>query len=799
MKQQRSSSLRYLVAWKNTIIDFFKSIFSRVPSRVYFFSAFVVLSVLFALITARYGSTDLDYKLNDVVKRDIVSPDTIIIRDEQRTRELQEDAAAKVKKIFTYDPKVQDQAVRSLSAAIGGLRRAYQESLDKEFGTTKLTPQQINSPKYSAFLDRFIDSERQKFQLNGGEAAIRALAKQQFSEELQQALVGKLSAVMQLYIHPDDRAEDLQGNEVPIVTQGTGERRQATSASLIPLSQAKSQLERSINTLDGFNEPQRRAIAAMMVPLISENLSYDATATQQARDQARANVNEISGTIQRDEPIARKGDRVDEKMLRRIALVRQSIRQPSYLLRLLGLAMFHGLLLWGLWLISQKTKRHNLTPARTFAVAVISLLVTAVVIQVGTIIAETFNGLPFSSNAPQFQFAIPYATAALLIALLVDVKLAYICGLIVGIYTVLISNGSVEMSLFAMTSSFLSVYSGGRYRQRNVVMRAGGVVALGNILLANIAIFISGQFPGFKFYSYDMGLAVIGGVIAGMVVSGLIPVNETVFNILTDVKLLELSNADLPLLKRMALMTPGSHQHSYMVSTIAEEAAKSINANALLVRIGCYYHDIGKTAAPNMFIENQAGGPNPHDHIDPKKSARIIANHVKRGIEMGREEHLPEKIIELIPQHHGTRLLHYFYNKAKDKAALTGEEVCEADFRYPGPKPRTKEAAILMLADSSEAAIRSLQDHSEPTMRAMIKKVFDDIIADGQLDESNLTMREITKVREALLKAFKSHYHERVRYPGFNPEETGEHAVVETHRPVSQQPINESPVHSASD
>src|SRR5262249_5749154 len=162
------------------------------------------------------------------------------------------------------------------------------------------------------------------------------------------------------YIHPDDRAEDLQGNEVPIITQGTGERRQATSASLIPLSQAKSQLERSINTLDGFNEPQRRAIAAMMVPLISENLSYDATATQQARDQARANVNEISGTIQRDEPIARKGDRVDDKMLRRIALVRQSIRQPSYLLRLLGLAMFHGLLLWGLWLISQKTKRHNL-------------------------------------------------------------------------------------------------------------------------------------------------------------------------------------------------------------------------------------------------------------------------------------------------------------------------------------------------------------------------------------------------------------------------------------------------------
>lgn len=269
-------------------------------------------------------------------------------------------------------------------------------------------------------------------------------------------------------------------------------------------------------------------------------------------------------------------------------------------------------------------------------------------------------------------------------------KLAYICGLIVGVFTALISNGSIEMSLFAMTSSFFAVYTGQRYCQRNVVMRTGGFIALGNILFANIAIFISGQFPGFKFYCYDMGLAALGGILAGMIVSGLIPVNETVFNILSDVKLLELSNLDLPLLKRMALLTPGSHQHSYMVSTIAEEAANAINANSLLVRIGCYYHDIGKTAAPNMFIENQSGGPNPHDHIDPKKSARIIANHVKRGIEMGREEHLPEKIIELIPQHHGTRLLHYFYNKAKEKAALTGEEVNEADFRYPGQSRRAK-------------------------------------------------------------------------------------------------------------
>ncbi|HZS44331.1 MAG TPA: HDIG domain-containing protein [Blastocatellia bacterium] len=798
MKQQRSSSLRYLVAWQKTIFDFAKSIFSRVPPRVYFISAFIGLSILFALLTARYGSTDLDYKLNDIVKRDIISPTDITIRNDQRTKELQEDAAAKVKKIFAYDPKVQERSDNALVAAFSSLRRNYQDALDKEFGTTKLSPQQTQSSKYNAFLDRFIDSERQKFQLNGGEAAIRALAKQQFSEDLQQTLLDRLNAVMHLYIYPDDRIEDVQGNEIPIIAQG--EHRQVNSSSLASLSQARSQLERSINTLEGFTEPQRRAIAAMMMPLVSENLSYDATATQQARDQARAATPDVTEVIKRDEPIATKGEKVDEHLLYRIELVRHMIGQPNYILRVFGLTLFHAILLYGLWLISQKTKRHNLSATRTFAVAVIALLVTALVIDVGTIISENYTGQPFSNSVPQYQFVIPYATAALLITLLVDLKLAYICALIVGIYTALLSNGSIEMSLFAMTSSFFAVYSGGRYRQRNVVMRAGGMVALGNILLANIAIFISGQVPTFKLYFYDMGLAALGGVLAGMIVSGLIPVNESVFNILTDVKLLELSNADLPLLRRMALMTPGSHQHSYMVASLAEEAAKAIGANALLVRIGCYYHDIGKTAAPNMFIENQSGGPNPHDHIDPKKSARIIANHVKRGIEMARDEHLPEKIVDLIPQHHGTRLLHYFYNKAKEKAALTGDEVLEVDFRYPGPKPQSKEAAILMLADSSEAAIRSLQDHSEPVMRAMIKKVFDDIIADGQLDESNLTMREISRIREALIRAFKSHYHERVRYPGFNPEESSEHLSGEF-RPgdLPQPSLKEHTIPSASD
>jgi hypothetical protein len=263
----------------------------------------------------------------------------------------------------------------------------------------------------------------------------------------------------------------------------------------------------------------------------------------------------------------------------------------------------------------------------------------------------------------------------------------------------------------------------------------------------------------------------LGGFLAAALTAYALPLGESAFGILTDVKLLELSNVDLPLLRRLAIEAPGTYQHSFIVASLAEAAAKSVGANPLLVRIGSYYHDIGKLNDPRMYVENQRGGFNAHELLSPEESAHAIIRHVTEGIRMAQESGLPKMVTDLIPQHHGTRRLHYFYTKAKQQAEAGGETVDEKAFRYGGPKPQSIEAAIVMMADSAEASTRSLKDRSPENTDRMLAKVIEAIVTDGQLDECNLRMRDLKKIKASFLQTLTNVHHERIQYPGFTDED----------------------------
>jgi len=368
----------------------------------------------------------------------------------------------------------------------------------------------------------------------------------------------------------------------------------------------------------------------------------------------------------------------------------------------------------------------------------------------------------------EFQFAIPFAACALVLSLLVGTQVALVASLIGAILTGFVSPHSLAMSAYALAGSVTAVYSVQRYRTRNAVIVASVVVGIVNIGMGLVASLIASREFDLQRMLGGVGLCLLGALLTAATASFAIPIYESFFDILTDMRLLELSNADNALLRQLAIQTPGTSHHSYMVGILAEEAAKSIGANALLARTGCLYHDIGKLAAPGMYIENQKGGPNPHDKVSPLDSVRIITGHVRRGIRMAREADLPWQIIDFIPQHHGTRVLAFFYHKAKAQAESRGEMVNIDDFRYPGPKPQTKEAVILMLADGAEASVRSLDEPTPENIRAIIKKIVDSVVADGQLEESDITVRELTTIRESLVNTLINVYHQRIRYPGFN-------------------------------
>jgi putative nucleotidyltransferase with HDIG domain len=306
-----------------------------------------------------------------------------------------------------------------------------------------------------------------------------------------------------------------------------------------------------------------------------------------------------------------------------------------------------------------------------------------------------------------------------------------------------------------------------RLSDRAVFSRAGLAVGV-----ANLVVFAMLQlFRGLPELPETMILAaaaaVIGGPIAVGIASFLLPILEGLFGITTDIRLLELSNQNHPLLKRLSLQAPGTYQHSLAVGNLAEAGADAVGANALLLRVSAYYHDVGKLVKPEYFVENQRG-VNPHDSLSPSMSVLVIQSHVKQGLEMASTAKLPLPIRQAIATHHGTKLIRFFFDKATAQCDPELEEVFESEFRYPGPKPPTKEFGILLLADAVEAAARTLENPTPGKIQAMIDTIFTDALEDDQLDDSDLTFAELDKVASAFLWVLTNMYHHRIDYPGFD-------------------------------
>lgn len=470
--------------------------------------------------------------------------------------------------------------------------------------------------------------------------------------------------------------------------------------------------------------------------------------------------------------VLRAGEVVSEEMVPLLDTVRShhlGQREPR---RLIGLLVLVALAFFGLYRTAMNETSVRLSQRRAYWVAATAITIQMILVRIGM-----FSAAVLSTRAETnwfgdgliFQFAAPFAAASLVVSILVGSRLALLVALLTSLFVGLLSPLGMIMSGYAVAGSMTGVFSVQRYRSRNAITLASLAVSGINVIVG-IAALLSTDYD----MSWQAGIKVAvagaaGGLVTAAVVSFGTPIYESFFGILTDIKLLELSNAELPLLRQLAIQTPGTNHHSFVVGALAEAAAKAIGANALLARVGCLYHDIGKLAAPKMYIENQAGAANPHDKVTPRDSVRIITGHVRRGLQLAEDHNLPQQIIDFIPQHHGTRVLAYFYHKAKAQAEITGETVNIDDFRYPGPKPQSKEAVILMLADGSEAAVRSLEDPTPENIGAIVRKISDSVIADGQLDACDITFREIGIIRESLINALIGMYHHRISYPGFNP------------------------------
>ncbi|MCR1973678.1 HDIG domain-containing protein [Clostridium sporogenes] len=359
-------------------------------------------------------------------------------------------------------------------------------------------------------------------------------------------------------------------------------------------------------------------------------------------------------------------------------------------------------------------------------------------------------------------FLIPLASIPMILTLLLNYKISLFTSLVNCILIAVAVNFEVEIILIAIMSAVLGSTILRKMQERNDILYASSYIAIINVILTFSAGFLLSN--SVIDVSKKALFTLIGGVLSAILTIGLLPLFENLFGIVTTIKLLELSNPNNPLLKKLLLEAPGTYHHSILVGNLAEVAAEVVNGNPVLARVSAYYHDIGKTKRPYFFKENQIGKENPHDKISPNLSTLIITSHVKDGLELAKEYKIPKVIQDIIQQHHGTSLVKYFYITMKNNSERP-EDVNEEDFRYQGPIPKSKEAAIIMLADGVEAAVRSINEPTKGKIEEMVNKIIKARLDEGQLDDCDLTLKEIGLIRDAFLKVLISIYHQRIEYP----------------------------------
>jgi putative nucleotidyltransferase with HDIG domain len=501
--------------------------------------------------------------------------------------------------------------------------------------------------------------------------------------------------------------------------------------------------------------------ASLIQPLVIPNASFSEELTQQQRDRSAEGIAAVVKSWQRGEIIVRSGDRVDEVAWEAVEYYNLNLGGLD-VARLIGFVLLSiltiALLLTWTWRFRREFWHRN------NVMLLLSLLLLFAVF-----------ALTLTAGRAWLPYALPLAAVGMLVTVLLDAGAAMVLTALIAILAAAVNGAGLELAAYVMLGGIAGIVGVRRGDRLVVFVQAGiGVFVVQAMVVGTFALLGDQDIRGVLELVGAAAVSAAGSTVASV---GSFAVIGSVFGIVTVFQLLELANPSQPLLRRLLVETPGTYHHSLMVGNLAERAAEAIGGDTLLARVAAYYHDIGKLSNPAAFIENQAGGDNIHDELDPETSAQLLKSHVSAGIDIAYKSGLPKALIAFIPQHHGTAVMSYFYARAREQAAApfggpeTGEGRKAADavdarkYRHGGPKPQTREAAIIMLADSTEASVRSLASRDEAAIRAMVARIIAERVADDQFDECDLTLRDIERIREAFVEQLLGMYHQRVAYP----------------------------------
>lgn len=695
------------------------------------------------------------------------------VPDERRTLQRREEARARVRPVFDYDPSVESRVKRGVREAFAQMQEVAERHPVKPDPSRK-----PGAPpaKDELELQGALHDARRLFEAQAvapDDEDFEALSQARFGSELAQAAMALIElAYRGKVVVSRDELSRIDTNGITVrVLGGTSEYELATaSPAVLDLREVGSELDRFAsvpgNLLPEAPTTVRRAVLRLARKQVRANLTVNIAETEARRREAFDAVKPMNLSIKKGQRIISDGELVTEQHL----LVTQSLRAQTSELDLLQLQLggagLVALLVSGAWLFFTASLR-QFRPSRRDA-AFMGLLGTGLLgaHHVWLMVADAVHDGHPSMPVEALQYAFPVAAGAMLVRFVLSEALALFFAIIFSTLAGVLLGNSLSFFLFSLVTSLVAADRISRAKDRAGIFRAGlstGVVGAGLVGFIQLA---AGKGLGGD-AAWSAALALLSAAFAlPALVLGLTPLVEGVFGYASDLKLLELANLNHPALKELVLNAPGTYHHSIVMGSLVEAAAEAIGANPLLARSCAYYHDIGKGRNPAYFGENQKG-ENGHDRLAPAMSAVIIKRHVTEGLEMAREYKLPRRVADAIPEHHGTRLVGYFFHKAQKE--LEGREdarpLDEALFRYPGPRPQSRETALVMIADACEAASRAMPEPTTPALRALVQKMINVIFSEGQLDDCDLTLRDLHLIGESFTRTLEGIYHARPSYP----------------------------------
>ena len=684
----------------------------------------------------------------DVAPRDIIVRREMTLPDRDATDERRRRASLEVRPVYQFDAGAGEVFAARLDALFTEGRRGVGDDAE------------ALAQRLSAASGLLVEPREAMVLLDAG-----------FPDELANVLKEVAAALYRQGVLAD-RAELLQsaGTGVTLrISAPQAERVELDVYRFVDRNALAEMVHQRLASDTDLQRAWRGPLADLLARGMPPNVTLDRGETLTRRLKAASAVAEVVVRLPEGRVLVRRGDEVTPQAARILAALAEQGAAPADPLRYLGALTVLALLgsAWYVYLQRESPSKEDLHHRFGGAVilTVLMLLVERGFAFLAGSVATSMMRDPFG-RIDVYLPVLPHAAGPILAVLLFGLAPAIMFAVVQAVVVSLMLSGEPAAAMFAVISGVGAALATVRLKERNVLARVGLVVAGVNVVaIAGLTLLLGGATG--QVLLAKMLAALLGGVASVALASFLLPVLESLTGTITDIRLLELSNPNLPLLKRMAVEAPGTFQHSLAMANLAEAAAEAIGANPLLARVCCYYHDIGKLAKPDYFVENQRG-VNPHDNLRPWMSALVVSNHVKAGLELAREHRLPEPVLDAIATHHGNKLIRYFYSRAKEQEDPDHGEVTDQEFRYPGPRPRSKEMGIIHLADAVEAASRTLQEPNPTRIQDMIDQIVKNAFDDGQLDDCELTLKDIEKVGAAFFWVLSNAFHNRIDYPGFD-------------------------------